>query len=151
MFPCTELESPVVRSRVQLFTFGSYRLGVHGPGADIDTLCVAPRSVMFDDFFSSFPARLSAMPSVTSVVAIPEAFVPVIKLKCKGIAVDMVFARLNLTAIPPEFQLQRDDLLTLGTALFFAAECPSLLRAPKLPLLCLPFQPRLQHLVTRRQ
>ena len=56
-------------------------------GADIDTLLVAPRHIDRADFFDSFYALLSKEKGITDVRAVPDAFVPVIKLEFEGIEV----------------------------------------------------------------
>jgi len=95
----------------KIFTFGSYRLGVHGPGADIDTLCVVPRHITREHFFEVLPAMLNDRPEVTELATVPEAFVPIIKLKFSSIEVDLLFARLALPSIPDSLELIDDTLL----------------------------------------
>uniref|UniRef100_A0A674CDD2 polynucleotide adenylyltransferase n=1 Tax=Salmo trutta TaxID=8032 RepID=A0A674CDD2_SALTR len=95
----------------KIFTFGSYRLGVHTKGADIDALCVAPRHVERTDFFSSFLDKLKEQEEVKDLRAVEEAFVPVIKLSFDSIEIDILFARLALQTIPENLDLRDDGLL----------------------------------------
>uniref|UniRef100_A0A1A9UZE6 Poly(A) polymerase n=1 Tax=Glossina austeni TaxID=7395 RepID=A0A1A9UZE6_GLOAU len=95
----------------KIYTFGSYRLGVHHKGADIDALCVAPRNIERTDYFSSFFELLKKQSEVTECRAVEEAFVPVIKMNFDGIEIDLLFARLSLKEIPDDFDLRDDNLL----------------------------------------
>ncbi|KAB0373357.1 hypothetical protein FD755_015016, partial [Muntiacus reevesi] len=95
----------------KIFTFGSYRLGVHTKCADIDALCVAPRHVDRSDFFTSFYDKLKLQEEVKDLRAVEEAFVPVIKLCFDGIEIDILFARLALQTIPEDLDLRDDSLL----------------------------------------
>ncbi|XP_064411745.1 poly(A) polymerase gamma isoform X2 [Latimeria chalumnae] len=95
----------------KIFTFGSYRLGVHTKGADIDALCVAPRHVERSDFFQSFFEKLKQQEQIKDLRAIEDAFVPVIKFVLHGIEIDLVFARLAVQTIPDNLDLRDDSRL----------------------------------------
>ncbi|OQR84109.1 hypothetical protein ACHHYP_20703 [Achlya hypogyna] len=98
------LEAPATRFS-QVRTFGSYRLGVHSPEADIDTLCLMPRHCLRINFFQAFPSRLQAHPAVTGVQSVPDAYVPVIKFKVHGISIDLLFVTLALSAVPSDLDV----------------------------------------------
>ncbi|KKA19818.1 Polynucleotide adenylyltransferase [Rasamsonia emersonii CBS 393.64] len=98
----------------KIFTFGSYRLGVYGPGSDIDTLVVAPKHVLIEDFFSDFPPTLERMSpegAIEKLTPVPDAFVPIIKLVYTGISIDLIFARLIIPSIPLNLDLKNNDYL----------------------------------------
>ncbi|RHZ75400.1 hypothetical protein Glove_214g12 [Diversispora epigaea] len=95
----------------KIFTFGSYRLGVHGAGTDIDTLCVVPRHVSREDFFTVMYDFLKKRNEVNELTCVTDAYVPVIKMKFQDIPIDLVFARLNLSRVPDDLELRENSLL----------------------------------------
>ena len=96
----------------KIFTFGSFRLGLITPGSDIDALCVAPKHISREDFFGSLLPILESNSHVSELSGVPDAVVPIIKLKYKSTEVDLTFARLNLTVIDSKLEnLDNDNLL----------------------------------------
>ncbi|CDS11280.1 hypothetical protein LRAMOSA03543 [Lichtheimia ramosa] len=95
----------------KIFTFGSYRLGVHGSGADIDTLCVVPKHVERDHFFTVMYEMLKERQEVTELTAVPDAYVPVIGMHFSGIQIDLLCASLTIARIPDDLELADNNLL----------------------------------------
>ena len=96
----------------KVFTFGSFRLGLITPSSDIDALCVAPKHITREDFFSGLLPILERDSNVSELSGVPDAVVPIIKMKFKGIEVDLTFARLNLAVVDSKLEnLDNDSLL----------------------------------------
>ncbi|KAF1427268.1 Poly(A) polymerase gamma, partial [Spheniscus magellanicus] len=95
----------------KIFTFGSYRLGVHTKGADIDAVCVAPRHVERSDFFQSFFEKLKHQEEIKNLRAVEDAYVPVVKFEFDGIEIDLVFARLSMQTVSDNLDLGDDSRL----------------------------------------
>ncbi|KAK3678738.1 polynucleotide adenylyltransferase [Recurvomyces mirabilis] len=98
----------------EVFTYGSYRLGVYGPNSDVDTLLVAPKHVTRDDFFDIMPdlLRQSTGPAeITELVPVRDISVPIIKLCIQGVDIDLIFASLQQSSIPEKMDLSDDNLL----------------------------------------
>jgi poly(A) polymerase len=104
-------------ARGKILTYGGFRLGVYGPGSDIDTLVVAPRYVTRDDYFKYFPDLLQEMApkgAITDMAVVTDAFVPIIKFEFWDISIDLIFSKIaTLKQLPsdPKWNLNDNNLL----------------------------------------
>ena len=104
-----------------VFSFGSYRLGIVGPGDDIDVLCIAPATDKREDnkcerfeFFDEIEKELEKLRNekeITQIVPIPDAKVPIIKIIYKGIPIDILVASVSFKSIDDDFNLEDDNIL----------------------------------------
>ncbi|KAK8812994.1 hypothetical protein WA538_001865, partial [Blastocystis sp. DL] len=96
-----------------LFTFGSFRMGINEPSADIDSMAVGPAAVSRDLFFDIMEAYLKSDPKASDITVIPDAFVPIISMKYGGIDFDLSYAPINRyqTRLPVDFNILDDNNL----------------------------------------
>ena len=64
-----------------------------------------------EDFFGSLQPLLEARPEVSSLVAVPEAYVPVIKLVFLGVDIDLLYARLATNSVPERIDMTDDSIV----------------------------------------
>jgi poly(A) polymerase len=95
----------------RIYTFGSYRLGVNASGGDIDMLLVVPRFVTRDAFFATLRPKLEASARVRELTSVPDAFVPLMKFYFDGVDIDLLFASVALSVLPPTFNIHDDSVL----------------------------------------
>ena len=107
-------------ARSAIVTFGSFKLGLVAPDSDIDAVCVAPSYVTTSDFFDILVCRFQETTAIdgtaefTEITPVREAYTPLIKLKVRGIDVDLLFASVGLPVLPEELEtelLTKDSLL----------------------------------------
>jgi poly(A) polymerase len=104
------------QQNAKIYTFGSYRLGVHGPGSDVDTLCVGPRHILRTKHFFGKETYcleniLSQLPEVTEVLPVPDSYVPLLKFTLSGISFDLLYAGLALDEIKDDLLLTDNNIL----------------------------------------
>ncbi|XP_034210391.1 nuclear poly(A) polymerase 4-like isoform X2 [Prunus dulcis] len=105
-------EQMVEDANALIFTFGSYRLGVHYPGDEIEMLCVGPSYVNGEeDFFFILQNILAEMEEVTELQPLPDAHIPVMKFKFDGVPIDLLYASISLLVVPEDLDISDASLL----------------------------------------
>ena len=56
--------------KAKVLVFGSYRLGVHFTGTDIDTICVFPTFISKEEFLDDFRVFISDKEGIEDVLKI---------------------------------------------------------------------------------
>jgi len=99
--------------RCELRTFGSVKLDVHTPDADIDLVLVAPRHCTRTAFFDRLAKRLENREDVGEgrVMPVRDAYTPVLKFRMSTTDVDLLFAPLDLEKLPEPLDIMDDSLM----------------------------------------
>ena len=96
----------------QIYTYGSYRLGVNSPDGDVDTLVLCGSELKREHFFGKLLEMLREHPEAKDIVEVPDAFVPVITVTFYGVEFDLAYAQLsNRPNIPTNLDLLDDSIL----------------------------------------
>ncbi|SCM22544.1 poly(A) polymerase PAP, putative [Plasmodium chabaudi chabaudi] len=95
-----------------LYTFGSYRLGVITPNSDIDCIFLAPQNVTREIFFNEFYLKLQQDRNVKKLQALPETYTPIIQFMYDDVDIDLLLATLPYRTLKDcRYTLDNDYIL----------------------------------------
>ncbi|CRH00882.1 poly(A) polymerase PAP, putative [Plasmodium relictum] len=95
-----------------LYTFGSYRLGVITPNSDIDCIFLAPKNITREIFFNEFYLKLQQDRNVRKLQALPETYTPIIKFMYDDVDIDLLLATLPYRTLKDcHYSLDNDNIL----------------------------------------
>ena len=103
-----EMSRQLLESKMaKVLVFGSYRLGVHFAGTDIDTICVFPQFISKEEFLSGFKDFITGKEDIEDVIKIQEAQTPIIKVKVLGIPFDLLYASIDINHINSQNDIEK--------------------------------------------
>ena len=104
-------EATLNNTKAKLFAYGSYKLGVHSFGDDIDVLAVGPKFLTRNDFFDGLGGILKQHPGVRNYYDVKSAYVPVMTFTFNGIDIDMVYGQLQSEILDDSWNIYKDENL----------------------------------------
>lgn len=104
----------VSQKHLKLLPFGSYKYDDTSKDSDIDLLCVTSRYITRKHFFHDLCRLFEGMKEVEAFTVITSAFVPLMKMKFNGVALDICFTQLNCSCVPSKFDLAYISKMPIG-------------------------------------
>ena len=86
---------------------------MNSPGGDVDVVAIVPHHVERRHFFGELVDALRRVECVTNMMPVPSARVPLVAFSWLGVPVDLLYARLPVSTLPPRLNLL-DDLVLAG-------------------------------------
>jgi poly(A) polymerase Pap1 len=104
----------VTQKHLKLMPFGSYKYDDQSKDSDIDLLCVTSLYITRKHFFHDLCRLFEGMKEVEGFTVIMSAFVPIMKMKFHGVAMDICFTQLNSSTVPSKFDLDYIAKMNIG-------------------------------------
>lgn len=95
----------VSQKHLKLLPYGSFKYDDVSNDSDIDLLCITSRYVTRKNFFYDLHRLFEGMKGVEGFTVITAAFVPIVKMKFHGFAMDICFTQLDCSSVPRQFDL----------------------------------------------
>jgi len=96
----------VAQKHLKLLPYGSFKYDDTSNDSDIDLLCITSRFINRKNFFTDLRRLFEGMKGVEGFTVIMSAYVPIMKMRFHGIAMDICYTQLDCNFVPAQFNLE---------------------------------------------